>query len=561
MPTLTRKRTLDVKYKTTMTTRIRVFSILAIVFCNCIILAYAQSSSQPPNILWISCEDLSPHFEFYGDNSVATPNLSRLSREGITYDNVFTTAGVCAPSRCAIITGVNQVTAGGHNMRTLLNTFPEKTGLPQAYSIVPPAEIKAFPEFLRAKGYYCTNNSKTDYQFEAPPTVWDEVSDKATWRNRKEGQPFFAVFNIMVTHESQVWFRKKHPMHVDPANVKLPPFYPDTKTVRNDVARFLSNVADLDSLVGGLLHQLEEDKLTDNTIIFFWSDHGDGLPFFKRELYDRGLHVPLVIRFPGKKDAGKREARLVSSIDFAPTVLSLAGIKPPSYMQGKAFLGKYKDDKPHQYIYAARDRMDSEYERVRAVRDTQYKYIRNFRPELPLYQNVEFRLQQDMMKEMLAMRDKGELNEVQMKWFVPNKPAEELYDVRSDPYELNNLATDPKQQATLIRLRKEMDRWLVQVNDLGATDEKQLISKMWQGGDHPPSTADVVIKATKDNLVTLSCETKGASIGYKVVGDGEAEPASWSVYTKPIKLSKGQTVKAVAQRIGFDKSKESTIKM
>jgi len=537
------------------------FTIFSIVVFAGIGIAKAQPNNQPPNILWISCEDLSPHFEFYGDKTVSTPNLSRLSREGITYDNVFTTAGVCAPSRCAIITGVNQVTAGGHNMRTLLNTFPEKTGLPPAYSIVPPAEIKAFPEYLRAKGYYCTNNSKTDYQFEAPPTIWDEVSDKATWRNRKEGQPFFAVVNLMVTHESMVWLRKKHPLHVEPSKVDLPPFYPDTHTVRQDVARFLSNVADLDSLAGVIIRQLEEDKLMDNTIIFFWSDHGDGLPFFKRELYDRGLHVPLVIRFPGKTDAGKREARLISSIDFAPTVLSLAGIQPPSYMQGKAFLGKYKTKEGHRFVYAARDRMDSEYERVRAVRDTQYKYIRNFRPELPLYQNVEFRLQQDMMKEILAMKDKGELNEIQMKWFVPNKPPEELYDLRNDPYELTNLAGDPKHQTTLLKLRKEMDRWLSEANDLGSVEEKQLISKMWQGGDHPPSTSEVIIKPGKDNLVTLSCETKGASIGFKIINEGESEPTSWAVYTQPIKIAKGQTIKAVAQRIGFEKSGENSLKL
>ena len=536
-------------------------TLLAILIFTGIVIATAQSNERLPNILWISCEDLSPHFEFYGDNSVATPNLSRLSREGITYDNVFTTAGVCAPSRCAIITGVNQVTAGGHNMRTLLNTFPERTGLPQSYSIVPPQEIKAFPEYLRAKGYYCTNNSKTDYQFEAPPTVWDEVSDKATWRNRKEGQPFFAVVNFMVTHESQVWVRKNHPMHVDPAKVKLPPLYPDTRTVRNDVARFLSNVADLDSLVGNLIRELEIDHLLENTIIFFWSDHGDGLPFFKRELYDRGLHVPLVVRFPGQINAGKREARLISSIDFAPTVLSLAGIQPPPYMQGKAFLGKYKTKEGHRYVYAARDRMDSEYERVRAVRDTQYKYIRNFYPERPLYQNIEFRLQQDMMKEMLQLKDKGKLDSIQMKWFVTSKPSEELYDVKADPYELKNLANDPKYKATLIRIRKEMDEWLIKVKDLGAVEEKQLISRMWEGVDHPPSTAAVIIKVSNDNVVTLSCDTKGASIGFKVIEENGSESSSWNVYTKPIKLEKGKTIKAIAQRIGFMKSGESTAKI
>jgi arylsulfatase A-like enzyme len=317
----------------------------------------------------------------------------------------------------------------------------------------------------------------------------------------RKGQPFFAVVNLMVTHESQVWERKSHPMHVDPAKVKLPPIYPDTKTVRNDVARFLSNVADLDSLVGVLLHQLEEDQLMENTIVFFWSDHGDGLPFYKRELYDRGLHVPLVVRFPGKANAGKRESSLISSIDFAPTVLSLAGIQPPSYMQGKAFLGKYKTKELHRYVYAARDRMDTEYDRVRAVRDNQYKYIRNFHPELPLYQNVSYRLQQDMMKEMLQMKDNGQLNDVQMKWFVPNKPTEELYDVRNDPYELNNLAADPKHQATLMRLRKEMDRWLAEVKDLGAIEEKQLISRMWNEGDQPPVTEDVIVSLIKKLLL------------------------------------------------------------
>jgi N-sulfoglucosamine sulfohydrolase len=515
-------------------------------------IASAQSTEPLPNILWISCEDLSPHFDFYGDDSVPTPNLTRLSKEGITYDNVFTTAGVCAPSRCAIITGVNQVTAGGHNMRTLL--IPEKPGLPKSYSIVTPENIKAFPEYLRAKGYYCTNNSKTDYQFVAPPTVWDENSDKATWRNRKKGQPFFAVVNLMVTHESQVWMRKSHPMHVDPDKVKLPPFYPDTRIVRTDVARFMSNIVDLDSLVGGLIDQLEEDQLLENTIIFFWSDHGDGLPFFKRELYDRGLHVPLVIRFPGKKDAGKRDARLTSSIDFAPTVLSLAGIKPPSYMQGKAFLGKYQSKEPHSYIYAARDRMDSEYDRVRAVRDIRYKYIRNFYPERPPYQNIEYRLQQDMMKEMLLMRDNGELNATQMKWFAPTKPREELYDLMNDPHEFNNLADDPKQQTVLDRFRKEMDRWLEHVKDLGAVEEKQMIASMWNG-DHLPSTADVRIDII-NNVVTLSCETKNASIGYKIIEEGGTEPSSWNVYSKPFKPSKGQTVKAVAQRIGFEKSEE-----
>ena len=517
--------------------------------------SFAQSTERS-NILWISCEDISPRLSFYGDSTIKTPNLERLASEGVVYDNVFTTAGVCAPSRCAIITGVNQVTAGGHNMRTLDNELPEQKGVPKSYSIVPPPEIKAFPEYLRAQGYYCTNNFKTDYQFEAPPTVWDETSYDATWRNRKPGQPFFAVFNYVITHESQVWKRKDHPLHVDPSTVPVPPIYPDTKTVRKDIARFYSNIIDLDSLIGGLLHELEADGLMDNTIIFFWSDHGDGLPFCKRELYDRGLKIPLIVKYPDKRRAGEKDDRLISTIDFAPTVLSLAGIKPPSYMQGSAFLGSYKG-KVHPYIYAARDRMDDKYDRVRAVRDTRYKYIRNFHSELPLYQDIKYRLQQDMMEEMLEMRDKGQLNSTQMKWFEKTKPVEEIYDTKNDKWELNNLAGDMAYQSQLIKMRKEMDNWLKRVSDLGAIPEKELVKKMWNGNDSPPVTDEVVI-SIRGKKAILKCATKGASIAYKIIEKDNREPETWQVYTNPILLLKTQTIKAVAQRIGYEKSEETT---
>ena len=512
---------------------------------------FSQTSPRP-NILWISCEDLSPHFSFYGDSTINTPNLEQLAREGIVYTKVFTTAGVCAPSRCAIITGVNQVTAGGHNMRTLTDTNPEKTGLPKSYSIVPPPEIRAFPEYLRAQGYYCTNNVKTDYQFEAPVTVWDENNATATWKSRKPGQPFFSVFNFTVTHESQVWARKNHPLHVDPAVVPVPPIYPDTKTTRADIARFYSNIVDLDSLVGNLLNELEKDNLIDSTIIFFWSDHGDGLPFFKRELFDRGLRVPLVIRFPNKRNAGERDDRLISSIDFAPTVLSLVGIQPPSYMQGSAFLGRYQKKEP-TYVYAARDRMDSEYDRVRAVRDKRYKYIRNFRPELPLYQNIEYRLQQDIMKDILDLKEKGKLNDAQMRWFVRTKPVEELYDLSVDPWEMKNLVDSPEYRAQLKTMREEMVTWLQKSNDLGAIPEKELVKQMWNGSSKPPVTDDVTIKVTRNKAV-ITCQTKGASIGYKVISPGKQEPETWKVYTEAVSLDKGDILKAVAQRIGYERS-------
>lgn len=511
------------------------------------------------NILWLSCEDMSPRLGCYGDTTIATPNIDRLAREGVRYTNVFCTAGVCAPSRNAIITGMYQTSTGGHNMRTLIDTYPQKTGLPKAYSVVMPPEVKAFPEYLRAAGYYTSNNVKTDYQFEEPPTVWDEVSAKAHWRNRTgeaAKQPFFAVFNNVITHESQVWARKNLPLRADPARIKVPPYYPDTKTVRQDMARFYSNIREMDDWVGNLLKQLEDDGQLNKTIIFFWSDHGDGLPFVKREIYDRGLRVPLVVRFPDGRFASTTRDELISMIDLAPTVLTLAGLTPPKYMQGQAFLdarsgARPKHIKPRQYIFAGRDRLDSEYDRVRTVHDGRYQYIRNFYPERPLYMDIAYRKQQPMMTEMLQLRDAGKLNAVQMNWFRMSKPAEELYDLRADPYQLTNMADQPALAGHLKRFRKEMDTWLVQSKDLGGVPEKELIRQWWNGQDEPPITATPQIIRSGSQL-TINCSTEGASIGYKVAG----EDKNWRVYQKPVSVPAGKAITAVAMRIGYRSSPE-----
>ncbi|HMP28981.1 MAG TPA: sulfatase, partial [Saprospiraceae bacterium] len=357
----------------------KIILIYTVSFC-----ISALIGQQKPNIIWISVEDMSPRLASYGDHTVPTPNIDRLAKEGIVYEHVYTTAGVCSPSRCAIITGNYQTRVGGHNMRTTMNTFPEKTGLPLEYNVVPPAQIRCFPEYLRAKGYYVTNNDKTDYQFEAPPTVWDESSKTAHWRGRKENQPFFSIFNIMTTHESQIWYRANKPLKVNPQNVPLPPYYPDTETVRNDIARHYTNIADMDDQVGDIIQQLEDDGLLDKTIIIFWSDHGDGLPFYKREIYKRGLHVPLIVRYPDLKGAGTRNNDLISAIDFGPTVMSLAGIKTPKQMDGQPFMGKYKAKSNRNYVFGARDRLDSEYDRVRSIMNKDFQFIMNFYPEKPL---------------------------------------------------------------------------------------------------------------------------------------------------------------------------------
>lgn len=510
------------------------------------------------NVLWLSCEDMSPHLGCYGDTTIPTPNLDRLAREGIRYTNAFCTAGVCAPSRNAIITGMYQTTTGGHNMRTLNDTYPQKTGLPKDYSVVMPPAVRAFPEYLRANGYYTTNNAKTDYQFNAPPTVWDEVGNKAHWRNAGPGRPFFAVFNNEVTHESRVWTRKDLPLRVDPARIQVPPYYPDTKTVRQDMARFYSNIRDMDDWVGTMLKQLEDDGLLDRTIVFFWSDHGDGLPFVKREIYDRGLRIPLIVRFPDGRYAGTSRDELISMIDLAPTVLTLAGIAPPAHLQGRAFLDpttqkRPAGSQPRRYIAAARDRLDSEYDRVRTIHDGRYQYVRNFFPEKPLYMDIDYRKQQPMMAELLHLRDAGSLNANQMLWFRPTKPAEELYDLSADPFELTNLANQPAYARHLKRLRREMDRWLTETNDLGGIPEKELIRQWWQGADKPPVTASPEVSRSGNQLV-ITCSTPGASIGYRLADNA----TGWQVYTGPIPVSPGQRITAVAMRIGYRQSPEVT---
>ena len=539
---------------------------IAIVFAIATTLLYGQerSAQKRPNILWITCEDMSLHLGSYGSTQVKTPNLDKLASEGIRYTNAFATAGVCAPSRSAIITGMYQQSIGTQHMRT--HMYPgNKDAYPPGYvgyAAVIPQEVKCFPEYLRASGYYCTNNVKEDYQFQAPPTVWDESSAKAHWRNRKDPQqPFFSIFNITTTHESQVWVRSKDPLLVDPASVVVPPYYPDVAEVRTDIARHLSNVMIMDQQAGEILKQLREDGLEDNTIIFFYSDHGDGLPFVKREIYDRGTHVPLIIKF-GKNwislgpspSRGVVDDQLISLLDLAPTMLSLTGNKIPDHLQGQAFLGPEKAT-PREYIHAARDRMDSEYDRVRAIRDSRFLYLRNYMPEKPFYQNIGYRLQQPMMAKILQMKEEGKLNKDQMYWFRETKPAEELYDCQNDPYQFNNLADDPRYKDTLIKMRKAFDEWMSRVGDLSEMEESAMVKRWWSGKDQAPITESPKIKAI-NNRIELSTGTAGASIGYKFKWKDSRQ-----VYTGPITTGRQDSLYVVAQRIGYSKSDVASMKL
>lgn len=515
--------------------------------------SHAQSTLAPRhNILWLVTEDISPYISSYGDSTAKTPNLDRLVQEGVQFTNVFSVSGVCAPSRSCLITGMYPTSIGTNNMRTL-NPYPN-LGIPK-YSVVLPPEVKMLGELMRREGYYCTNNNKQDYQFEALLSGWNESSIKAHWRNCPSGKPFFSVVNFEVTHESQIWTKKNDPLLVDPAKVKIPPYYPESPIIRRDLARMYSNIMEMDKKVGEKLKELEEDGLLENTIIVWYSDNGGPIPRGKREIYDTGIHVPMIIRFPHKRLAGTVNTDLVSFVDFAPTTLSLAGVNVPSYMQGQAFAGVSKTRSPRKYIYAARDRMDSEYDIVRAVRDKRFKYIRNFQPEKPYMQNIAYRKQMDLMNELLRFEKEGKLDSVQQLWFRKTKDKEELFDTQNDPFELKNLASDPAYSSKLGELRTELNKWMVQTKDKGFIAEKDWVASFWPNMIQP-ATQKPTLKSDA-GLVTLNSETVGASLSYKILN----QPATsgfveWELYSVPLRLKPGDKIIAFAERIGYKSSDE-----
>lgn len=430
-----------------------------------------RGATARPNILWLSCEDTGTEIGCYGAPDSLTPTIDKLATQGVRYQHAYTVAGVCAPSRSGIITGMYPSTLGSGFMRCRIQL---------------PPEVKAFPQYLREAGYYCTNNAKTDYNFEVPKGAWDEVSNRAHWRNRGKDQPFFAVFNIETTHESRVRLRgPEYEAHVkrltplqrrDPAAVKLPPIYPDTPEARRDWANYNELITAMDYQVGDRLADLEKDGLLENTIVFFWGDHGVGLPRSKRWLYESSTHVPLVIRIPqqfranGQGTPGSVDRQLISFIDLAPTVLNLAGVESPKHMQGRAFLGP-RLSAPREYIFGARDRMDERMDIVRAVRDRRYRYLRNYEPHKPYAQAINYMDQGPTMRDLRKLKKSGELPEGAKLFMSDTKPVEELYDVEHDPFELRNLAASPEHQQILRKLRSVHEKWMLDTRDSGLTPE------------------------------------------------------------------------------------------
>lgn len=430
--------------------------------------AAAAGAGERPNILLLTAEDISPeYFSCYDARVAKTPNIDRLASQGAKFMRAFTHAPVCAPSRSGMITGRYPTSIGSHHMRSTL--------------LKPPT---LFSQELQKAGYAVHWPGKTDFNFGAPKNAFTSTTELRKIENLK--QPFFAFMNFGVTHESQFRMPKekhlKNTPHVtdeqrqDASKVLIPPYLPDAPEVRQDIAQHLEDATEADYQVGEVLKFLDEKGLAQNTIVVFWGDHGSALPRGKRWLYDSGLRIPLIVRWPGVIEPGSVRDDLTCVLDYAPTFVSLAGGEIPKEWNGRVFLGPKTQPEP-KYVFAGRDRMDENQDRVRSVRDRRFKYIKNFEPEKPwgLYQDYNF--QTPSMQVWYRMMAEGKLNDVQKIFWSNRKPEEELYDTDADPFEVNNLAAKPEYAEKLKELRGALQNWIVETKDLGEFNEQALIDQ------------------------------------------------------------------------------------
>ena len=428
-----------------------------------------------PNILWIVTEDNSLHYmNLYTKGGAEMPNVSSLASEGIVFNNAFSNAPVCSVARSTIITGVYSPRIG--------TQYHRRMSLVQL-----PDDVKPLPVYLKEAGYYTSNNSKEDYNFIKDGEIWDESSGKASYKNRKKEQPFFHVQNFHNTHEGQLHFDQEHLENALKTNnldsVKPFPYHPDTPTFRYTQSLYHNHHKDVDKEIGEFIKKLEDENLLDDTIIFYYADHGGVLPRSKGYIYESGLNVPLVVRVPEKFKklspfkAGSRTSTFVEFVDLVPTILSLAGIEIPRSIDGKPFLGKKLKKsmlEKQNTTFGYADRFDEKYDLVRSIRIGKYKYIRNYQPF-----NVDglynfYRYKMLAYKEWYKLFQDGKLNEVQSQFFKPRAP-EALYNIDEDPHEINNLAEDKNYIKILLDLRTKLNDHLVSINDLSFIPEPHLL--------------------------------------------------------------------------------------
>ncbi len=444
-----------------------------IVFICCVFSLSAcqqDSALPPPNILWITNEDTGLSWGCYGDSYANTPNIDQLASDGFIFTQAFSNAPICAPARSTLITGMYATSLGTQHLRS---------------EIPVPRSLKILPELLSRMGYHTTNNSKTDYNF-SPEGRWDENSSSAHWRNAPKGSPFFSVFNFGITHEGRTnrldpQDTQGLPVRHDPDDASLPPYYPDTPKFRKVWAHMNDLMSVFDQEVGKLINQLKEDGEYENTIVFVFSDHGYGLPRFKRWLYNSGMHVPFVLHVPDKYKhlvsnlKNQKVDELVSFVDMAPTVLSLAGLEPTEMMEGRSFLGQ--EAVAREFVYGYRSRADDCYDMSRSIYDGRYIYIRNFMPHRSYIQNaVIFNRGKASYEELFRLRNSDSLPQEAVDMFMV-KPVEELYDLQEDPYELNNIIEDPAKKDIAMDLKRRLYSWMRRNHDTGLWNEGEMMMR------------------------------------------------------------------------------------
>lgn len=449
---------------------------MRLALCIISLVGAAAIAADRPNIVWMVSEDNSKHWlRLYEEGGAAMPNIEKLAENGLVFQNAFSNAPVCSVARSTLITGsyAPRIAAQYHR-RAAMAPMPEG--------------LRMFPHYLREAGYYTTNNSKTDYNL-SDKGMWDESSNKATYRNRDSEQPFFHVQNFGRTHEGQLHFTEEfmeeNATETDPHGIKVFPYHPDTPVFRYTYAKFQDHHIETDAQMGEFLARLKDDGVADDTIVFYYGDHGGVLPRGKGYAYESGLNVPLVVHAPEKwrhllpVNAGRSVDGFVSFIDFGPTVLNLAGVDVPETMDGKPFLGEgvtARDLIRRDEAFGYADRFDEKYDLVRTFRKGKYKYIRNYQPFNFDGLFNDYRYKMLAYREWYAMYQAGELNAVQSQFFEPRE-AEALYDIEKDPHETNNLADDPKAASVLRDLRQRLTNQVKEISDLSFLPEPAMLSE------------------------------------------------------------------------------------
>lgn len=438
--------------------------------------ACADAGSKPWNVVWIIADDLSPDLSCYGNSDVSTPNIDRLAAEGARFTNAYVTCPVCSPSRSAMITGMYQTSIGAHAHRSHRD---------DGYEL--PAPVRLFTEYFREAGYFTVNDhqsglggrNKTDFNFQHAKPF-----DGSDWRDREGGQPFYAQVNIFEPHRGRPpdpWaFTEGKLTPTDPAGVTPPQYYPQDEVSLADWAGYLDAIRLLDGKVGRVLDRLEEDGLADRTVVAFFGDHGRPMPRDKQFLYDGGMRVPLVIRWPGHLEPGSVRDELISTIDLSATSLAIAGIAVPDHMEGRVFLGDGKMP-DREYVFAARDRCDETVDRIRAVRDKRYKYIRNYHPDRPYMQLNRYKeVSYPIWRQMQRLEKAGRITAAEYPFLARTRPEEELYDTVEDPDEMRNLANSPEHQQILTKMASALDLWIQHTGDKGEEPEDPAIAAAWE---------------------------------------------------------------------------------